>query len=140
MGIKADWFGLAEGAATDARGSITLVGFSPDVFVLPELPGPQNLILVLIVRDDEDPEPIFKEKAQVSIDVQVYSPDGKILGGMQQPGNLAAKRYPELPGAAILTTGMRLTFQQYGEHKATMSFSVGTSEIKAERKFYILPK
>jgi hypothetical protein len=139
MGARIDWFGLAEGVAADARGAMTLVGFSPDFLLIPDLPGAQTVFWVLVLKDD-DGEPALVEGAQLSVDIQVYGPDGRVVGGSQQVAGIAAKRHPELPGSIIFSVGMRLTFHQYGEHKAAAEVTVAKSQLKAERIFYIMEK
>lgn len=138
MAIEVDWFGLSEGVATDARGSLTLVGFSPDFLIMPTLPAAMNLFLILRVTDNEDPELIFNEKTEVTIDAQIYGPDGKVLGGMQQSSFIGPKRHPDLPATATITLGFRLTFQKYGEHHAVIEMSVGDAHIRAERRFSVV--
>lgn len=140
MAIETEWFGIAEGAATDARGSLTLVGFSPDFILLAELPGAINLFLVLRAHDDEDPRPVLSDKTEVALDAQVYGPDGKVLAGIQQNSVIGPKRYPELAVTATILLGLRLTFQKYGEHKAVINLTAGNEHLTAERIFHVVDK
>jgi hypothetical protein len=72
---------LAEGAATDARGNLTLVAVNPHALIAEELPAQFGPVFVAIIEDDEDAETpqILTPGAAVSAKVEVTDPDGGAL-------------------------------------------------------------
>lgn len=142
MALKIDWFGLAEGAASDARGMLTLVGFAPLVQVHPELPSGTELTVVLVLHDDEDPEPTLTEGSAIGLNVRVLGPDGAAIVGMEQAAPLGPKRYDEVPGQLIMVLGARLQFTQYGRHVAEVTVRVPNKnrELTGTRELYVLPE
>lgn len=70
---------LAEGAATDSRGNVTLVSVNPQVLVADELPAQFSPLFVVIVEDDENEPPIIVPGNTVTTSVQATDPDGVVV-------------------------------------------------------------
>lgn len=75
MTLRLAQFAVAEGATFDARGALALVGFAPVALPVMEFPAQVRLVVITIVEDDRDPEPILLEAGrQPVIMLEVLSP------------------------------------------------------------------
>lgn len=80
MSLTVDLAILAEGATNDARGSLTLVGVNPTVFVAEELPAQFVPVFVVNVIDGNEAKPeSLTPGAKVSARIEVQGPDGEVL-------------------------------------------------------------
>ena len=140
MTLKLDWFGFAEGAANDTRGVMTLVGFAPQFLQYRAFPATANLALVLLVDDDEDPEPTLAEGRNITLAITIKGPDGTVILAHQPSLAVGEKRFPEIPGRFNLVLQLPITFSKPGEYVASIRLQVGESKevIEADRAIQIL--
>jgi hypothetical protein len=142
MTFRIDWFGLAEGAAADSRGALTLVGFNPLVQVHPALPVTVGFVLVLCLADsdktsDDDPAALLPGRT-LDLDLQIIDPNGARIIGMQQGNDLMAKKYPDLPATVTLALAVSVTFKIHGRYLVRAKVELGGHSVSAEREFYVL--
>jgi hypothetical protein len=141
MTLKLDWFGFAEGAANDARGVMTLVGFAPQFLRYKSFPATSNLALVVLIEDDEDPEPTLTEGKQLLLALTIKAPDGKVVLAHQPTLTVGEKKdVGDLPGRLNLVLQLPLTFSKPGEYTASITVQVEGSEevVEADRTISIL--
>jgi hypothetical protein len=69
---------LAEGAAADSRGSITLVGVNPNVLLAETFPVQFSPILLVTLKDDEEAG-TFRPGRVVAATVKATGPDGEVI-------------------------------------------------------------
>jgi hypothetical protein len=79
MSIKVDFAALAEGAAGDSRGNLTLVAVNPQVLVAEQLPAQFSLILVVVIVDQESNDPTITPGRNVTARIEATGPDGSVL-------------------------------------------------------------
>lgn len=82
MSLSVNLATLAEGAATDSRGSVTLVGVNPYILVADELPTQLSPVYYVVVEEDEGtPEGsrVISPGRVLSAKVEVTSPDGEVV-------------------------------------------------------------
>jgi hypothetical protein len=140
MTLKLDWFGFAEGATNDTRGVMTLVGFAPQFLQYRAFPATANLALVLLVDDDEDPEPTLTEGRNFTLGITIKGPDGTVILAHQPSLAVGGKRFPDMPGRLNLVLQLPITFSKPGEYVASIRLQMAESEevIEADRAIHIL--
>ncbi len=129
-----EWLGFAEGAVSDNRQSITLVGFNPIVLVA-ELPAAVNLTLVGLADGDDD-DPPLEPGAIVTVGLQLEAPDGTLLIAGQQQTPVSASEWPDLPSHVQVIVGLGgISLSEYGRYVAQMRLELpGWSEPVTRRR------
>src|SRR6266545_6802873 len=129
MTLKLDWFGFAEGAVNDTRGIMTLVGFAPQFLRYKTFPAVSSLALVVLIEDDENPEPILTEGKQFTLALTLKAPDGKVILANQPALTVGEKKdVGDLPGRLNLVLQMPMTFSKPGQYTASITLQVEGSE------------
>ena len=119
MGLRFEWFGIAEGATSDSRGAISLVAIERAVQIVGELPVPLKRVFVGIVQDDEDPEPTLPEST-LTVEISVEDPTGTVIVSHRLPIEQGAKRYDSLPMSVSFTAEMQFKAKVYGTYLVRM--------------------
>lgn len=126
MALQLDWLGFAEGSAIDMRGSVTLVGFNPQVIFVERFPGQVAPTIVLVVEDTEDPEPLIVPGKMMKLRLQVTGPDGEVvLFTEQEQQVVTAKPFAEVRGRVQLLAQIPFPAGKVGEHKISVRLSIG---------------
>lgn len=140
MTLKADWFGFAEGVANDSRGVATLVGFDPQILTYKTFPATGNIVLVLILDDDETPEPILVLGKTLSIAVTFRAPDNEVVFAHQVSAAVGEKRIEHLRSRIQLLLQFPITFAKPGGYTASISIRAPGSDepIEASRELALV--
>ncbi len=141
MTLKVDWFGFAEGVANDTRGVMTLVGFAPQFLRYKAFPATSNIVLVILVEDSEDPEPILTEGQQIILALTVKAPDERVILAHQPTFTVGRREdISDLPGRLNLAIQVPMTFSKPGEYRASIMLQVEGSDetFEADRTISIL--
>jgi hypothetical protein len=121
---------MAEAAATDARGNITLVAANPAILIVDELPAQLGPVLLVVVEEtspaNEDVQ-IIKPGRNLSARVEVRSPDEQILFFAQLRQVILPAPNKVLPLRLQILAQLPFTASKTGEHKAIAHIQV-TSE------------
>lgn len=139
MSLRIEWFGLSEGAATDARGSTTLVAFSPEFFAVQAFPTTIAPVLVFVAEDEESPAATLAPGMVLSVRVEVSGVDGEGLFLAQNSMTIGEKRIPELPSRINVIAQVPIPVAKPGRYTARVDVSGpdGVS-VKGERAFHVL--
>lgn len=137
MTLKIDYFGCADGAAYDARGMLTLVGFNPSIQVQEFLPKPLSLALVLSMIDDEPAA--LPVGGSLSATFQIKDPSGTVLAAIQQTAQISEKAYPELPAIILLAVQVQALLVTHGKYEAYVSVQVdGRNVLEDSRPLWVV--
>jgi hypothetical protein len=136
--MRIEWLGIAEAAARDERGAITLVGVDQNVIVAPSLPVTKERTFLLIA-DDEGIS--LAPGSKLTLDVSVTAPSGKVVvaaGAQEVP--VGEKRYPDLPGGLKLGGDLRLQITEYGTYSIHVSLTVTASGevLTADKSIHVV--
>lgn len=139
MTLRVEWFGLSEGAATDARGSTTLVAFNPEFLAVSEFPATLAPVLVFVAEDDDEPEPTLRPGMALTVRVEVSGPEGEGLFLAQNPMLIGEKRIPSLPSRINVIAQVPIPVSQPGTYTAHVGV-VGPEglDVRASRAFFVL--
>jgi hypothetical protein len=118
---------LAEGAAQDARGNITLVAANPGLFIADELPAQFSPVFLVVVEEtpgaNEDAQ-IIKPGRTLSARVEVRSPDEQILFYAQLRQVILPPPNTLVPLRLQVLAQLPFTASKTGEHKAIAHIQV----------------
>jgi hypothetical protein len=89
---------LAEGAATDARGNVTLVAANPSMLIAEELPAQFSPVFLAVVNEGEDgyPPSILTPGRVIAVRIEVTSPEDEVLFVGQLRQAVAPPPYPDM--------------------------------------------
>ena len=137
MAIAIEYFGVAEGAAVDSKGTLTLVGFHPQFLGFAELPRRLMLSVILIVTDDNRDTTVSPEFA---FDVNITDPRGAPVAGLREVAPAQEKKHAGLPTITTVVFSTLVEFKRYGEYTARLVVRGMDSgeETSHERKLFIV--
>ena len=134
---------VAEAAVTDARGSLTLVGYEPLVWIVPGFPHTIRVAIVLTLEDDVDQFQTLIEGAQVAYSPSVRSPSGETLMAgtvMQQVGGVPAFRGTVALQKirAVMVVDTQLLIREPGSYDVGVEVTIKDQlALKAQRSLVI---
>lgn len=146
MSLSINLATLAEGAATDSRSNVTLVGVNPHVLLADELPTLLSPVFYVVVEEDEStPENsrVIIPGRMLSAKVDITSPDGEVVFVTQHRQVIVP------PPASWVTVRLQVfaqlpfTASKSGEYHANARVTVVgdndqiLGEITATRKFKV---
>jgi hypothetical protein len=120
---------LAEAAATDARGNITLVAANPAALIADELPAQFSPVLLVVVEEaaaagtDENVQTI-KPGRTLSAKVEVRSPDDEIVFFAQLRQVILPPLVPSLPLRLQVIAQVPFTASKIGDYRAIAHIQV----------------
>lgn len=138
MSLSFEWFGLAEGAAEDSRGTTVLIGVNQNVAIGDQFPLRRRYSFVAIVQDDEKPEPILVAGKRVQVHLSIEDPEGVTLVSTRASSESEAKRFENVPAGLMIVADARVAFEKPGEHTAKCEISVEDERIVAEKHIYVV--
>lgn len=136
--MKFDFLALAEGAAEDSRGAITLVGVNQNLVVSPTLPTPFRRTLFAYVSEEEGQAPL-PSGTPIAMAFRAESPSGNVVVAGTGAGALGNKPYPDLPGAVQFAVDLAGVAGEYGAYKLICEISIAGSSLRASRHLYVFP-
>jgi hypothetical protein len=138
MSLSVEWFGVAEAAVSDSRDAQVLVGLDLNLTVAENLPADVRRVLVLILSDDEDPEPVLPD-SQLSVEMAVEDPDGRVIlknGMFSRPGS---PKFEDIPVSARIIAETQFMATQYGTYRLTCSVAIDGQElVSAQKLIYVV--
>jgi hypothetical protein len=117
---------LAEGAAPDARGTLTLVAVNPHALIAEELPAQFGPVFVAVIEDDEDagtPQ-VLTSGAAVNAKVQVTGPDGEALFMAQFRPMVVPPPHPGMRPRIQVVAQVPFTAAKTGKYAVSADFEV----------------
>lgn len=141
MSLEVAWFGMAEASAIDSRGAMTLVGINQNVVVAETLPALRKRVLVLHLRDSEEPEQLLVPGARLTVKMWVNGPDESEIFRQTATVDIGEKRWADIPGGANVTTEMQLNIEAYGRYRIHCEVAVqGQDELSVYQDLWAVEK
>jgi hypothetical protein len=135
---------LAEGAATDARGLITLIAANPQSLVSDQLPAQFAPVFLVVIEEANADAPRIIELGQpVSFRVQITGPDGNVVFFSQFQQQVPPPQHPSLPPRLQLLVQVPFSAPKGGEYVTSARIAVtcpdGHEEaVEASRKVLVI--
>jgi len=137
--LRLGWFGLAEGAAGDHRGQLTLVGFNINVVPIPEAALPATLSIVLVAVIEADMPADLTAAGKIQLSSHFSAPDETVMFAGQQSLDVPPLPWPEVPPRIQLVVAGQATFQRYGLYTARVRIDIpGHEPLLGDRGLWVL--
>lgn len=124
MSLRVDFIGFAEGAATDSRGNVSLIGFHPQVLIQDAFPSQVTPTLVLVASEDEQPAPLVVPGSIVTFRVEILGPDGDTLFVTEQQQPIGERRWRSLSGRLQVIAQIAFSANKPGDYKGRVTVTV----------------
>src|SRR5262249_18135666 len=141
MSLIVEWSGLADAAVNDSRGNLSLIGFSPQAIVAESFPEQLSCNFVVILDDDEDPEPILTVGRSVTFRIELNGPDGEVLFYGSTVQRVEPKSLLVLPTRLQVVAHISFNASKAGIYRVGIRATIdGSAEesISAVRRFRVM--
>jgi hypothetical protein len=138
------WVGVAEGAASDARGALTLVGFNAQVFTQEQYPVAMSPTFIAIMEGGPGEER-FVQDLQPSVQISVEDESGRTVFLVDSPRQpLGPKDWWMLPDRLQVVMQVNFLAEFPGRYTATVRMNLWRGDALAHAdsrsvNFWILP-
>ncbi|SRR5260370_36632335 len=113
--MRLEWILLAEGAGTNAVGSVTAISINSNVLATPTVPVSTKRVVIMHFVG-ETGEAAALDGRDVTVSVRVLSPSGDPILAHSASGRFQAPTWPELPSGLDIAIEMPLRITEYGAH------------------------
>lgn len=127
MSPQITFMGFAEGATFDGRGSLALVGFSPQATVVERFPAQVSPALVMIVDDDDDGA-VLKLGRTAKVRIVVTNESGEVVFFVEQGSAVAEIKNTGLPGRLALVAQFPITASKAGRYCYSATINITESD------------
>lgn len=144
MGLVIDFAAIAEGAASDARGILTLVAVNPYALIADQLPAQFSPILVVIAVDDESANPVIVAGRTLTGRIEAVGPDNETLFVAQTRQGIVPSAVPAIPPRIQVVAQVPFTATKTGEYRLSVHITVVDEseqvmgEVTAMRRVWVL--
>jgi hypothetical protein len=114
--MRLEWILLAEGAGTNAVGSVTAISINSNVLSTPAVPVATKRVVIMHFVG-ETGESVALAGQDVTVSVRVLSPSGDPILVHSATGKFMAPTWPELPSALDIAVEMQLRITEYGAYE-----------------------
>jgi len=113
--MRLEWILLAEGASTNAVGSVTAISINSNVLATPTLPVSTKRVVIMHFVGEAG-EAAELDGRDITVSVRVLSPTGDPILAHSANGRFQAPTWPELPSGLDIVVEMPLRITEYGVH------------------------
>src|SRR5262249_38722158 len=126
---------------SDSRGNLSLIGFSPQAIVAESFPEQLSCNFVVVLDDDEDPEPILTAGRSVTLRIELDGPNGEVVFYGAPVQRVEPKRLLALPTRMQVVAHISFNASKAGIYKVGIRATIGGSmvePISAIRRFRVM--
>ena len=136
MSLVVDLAVLAEGAATDARGNLTLVAANPHMLMADELPAQFSPVFLAVIDEAEDTDApnILAVGRVINAKIEVVGPDDEALFVGQIRQAVMPPAYPSLRPVLQVIAQIPFTASKIGTYRVSAHIEVGGEAEQASTK------
>ena len=133
--MKVEWVALADGVGQDARGAVTAIALSQNVFPTPTLPAVTKRAVVIHITAEPG---ALKPGDSFGVTFNVCDPHGKVINAQSGQVVVGPTAWPDLPVVADVPAEMMVNVTEYGTYRieVTIRPNVG-EEIVRSVEFYV---
>ncbi len=138
MSLQLELFLLCEGATSDARGLLALVGVGQNVIVPNALPITATRTVALLVHEENAESGTLAPGVGVDVEVQVFTPEGNLAGSLFESLEAGDKGYPQAPSGVGLVGQLKFKISESGRYRVKLNLSTtADDELEANRFIYV---
>jgi hypothetical protein len=125
MSLSASLAVLAEGAAPDARGNMSLIAANPPALIADQLPA-QFTPIFYVIAEDEDPDvpTIIIAGRTIEARVEAKGPDGEVVFFAQFRQPVIRQMHPVLPPRVQLLAQIPFTAAKTGSYQVSARVAI----------------
>lgn len=144
MSLIVDFAAIAEGAATDARGILTLVAVNPNALIADQLPAQLSPILLVVAMDDDPANPVIVAGRTLTGRVEAAGPDNETLFVAQMRQGIVPSSIPAIPPRVQVVAQVPFTATKTGEYRLSAHITIVDDgeqvigEVTAVRRVWVL--
>jgi hypothetical protein len=136
--MRLEWILLAEGAGTNAVGSVTAISINSNVLATPAVPVSTKRVVVMhfVGEPGESAELAGQD---ITVTVRVVSPSDEAILAHSVTGKFVAPIWPELPSGLDIAAELPLRITEYGVHDIIVSAQAnGTTPMEGRTRLYVM--
>lgn len=114
--MRLEWILLAEGAGTNAIGSVSVISINANVVATPSVPASTKRVVVAHFSG-EPGESEHLAGQELTVSARVVGPSGDAILAHSATGKFGAPIYPELPSGLDIMIELPLRVTEFGEHE-----------------------
>jgi hypothetical protein len=136
--MRLEWILLADGAGTNAVGSLSAISINSNVFLTTSVPvSTKRVVIAHFVG--EPGESAHLAGQDVTVTARVLSPSGEAVLAHSATGKFGAPIWPELPSALDIAIELPLRITEYGAHDIVVSAQADDGAVLEGRiQLYVL--
>jgi hypothetical protein len=136
--MRLDWILLAEGAGTNAVGSVSAISINSNVLATPSVPLPTKRVVIAHFVG-EPGESAHLAGQDVTVTARVLSPSGDAVLVHSATAKFGAPIWPELPSALDIAIELPLRITEYGAHDIVVSAQADDGAVMEGRiQLYVM--
>jgi hypothetical protein len=136
--MRLEWILLAEGAGTNAVGSVTAISINSNVLAAPTVPVSTKRVVVMHFVG-EPGESAGLAGRDVTVTVRVVSPSGDAILAHSGTGKFVAPKWPELPSGLDIAVELPLRITEYGVHDIVVSAQANdATTMEGRTRLYVM--
>ncbi len=133
-----EWILLAEGAGTNATGSVSAISINSNVLATPSVPVTTKRVVIAHFVG-EPGESAHLAGRDVTVTARVLSPSGDAVLAHSATGKFVAPAWPELPSALDIAIELPLRITEYGAHNIVVSAQADDGAVMEGRiQLYVM--
>jgi hypothetical protein len=136
--MRLEWILLAEGAGTNAAGSVSAISINSNVLATSSVPVPaKRVVIAHFVGEPGESADIAGR--DVTISARVLSPSGDAILVNSATGRFVASAWPELPSGLDIVTDLSFRITKYGAHDIVVSAQADDGAVMEGRiQLYVM--
>jgi hypothetical protein len=136
--MRLEWILLAEGAGTNAAGSVTAISINSNVVSTPAVPVQTKRVVVTHFVGEQGESAALAGK-DLTVSARVVSPSGDAILAHSATGKFVAPIWPDLPSGLDIAVELQLRLTEYGTHDIVISAQadVGTT-MEGRTQLYVV--
>ena len=124
MSLAVNLVVLAEGAATDSRGNLTLVAVNPQTLIADELPAQFSPIFVVVVEDDEAEPQVIVPGNTVTARLEATGPDDAVVFFAQLRQAVQPPPHPTMHGRVQVIAQVPFAAGKAGTYRVSAHIAI----------------
>ena len=133
-----EWILLAEGAGSNAVGSVSVISINSNVLATPSVPVPtKRVVIAHFVGEPGESARIAGQ--DITVTARVLSPSGNAVLAHSATGKFVASVWPELPSGLDIAIELPLRITEYGTHDIVVSAQTDDGAVMEGRiQLYVM--
>jgi hypothetical protein len=136
--MRLEWILLAEGAGTNAVGSVSAISINSNVLATPSVPVPAKRVVIAHFVG-EPGESAHLAGQNITVAARVLSPSGDAILVQSVTGKFIPPAWPQLPSGLDIVIDLSFRITEYGAHDIVVSAQADDGTVMEGRiQLYVM--